>query len=401
MKKTTWPVWLNRNLVGFGVASFMGDANHEIVPLILPLLLTQLVGKQSAPEIVALVSGTATAVASIVGLFAGKFSDHLANRKPLIVLGYFLTGSLVGLLAFAQHWMVVFLLMLGAWVGRGLVSAPRNAIIADSTDKRFYGHAFGFRQALDTLGSVAGPLIVYVLAGWPLQYLFMVALVPGLLAFMVVYLFVHDVPHKVSDRPFFENHMPKEFYALLGVFLLFGLGGYEKTLLVLRAKEMLSPGDYSVNALSIITLLYIFRNIVQTITSYAVGALSDTVGRIIPLIVFGFGCYAIMALLLSTTSSSTSYALVIFLLSGISAGTYMTLQKALVADLLPDHVRGTGYGILKTVDSTANLASSVVLGLLWSNYSAQVAFLSAAVMSVVNIVILLILNKKFDFSRQG
>ena len=399
MKKLyTWPTWLNRNLLGFSVASFMGDANHEIVPLVLPLLLAQLVGKQAAPEIVALISGTATAAASIVGLFAGKLSDHMSNRKPLIILGYFLTGSLVGLLAFAQHWVVVFLLMLGAWIGRGLVSAPRNAIIADSTEKQYYGRAFGFRQALDTLGSVAGPLLVLVLVGWPLRSLFMIALIPGLLAFIVVYFFVQDVPHKVSRRPFFENHLPKKFYALVGVFLLFGLGGFNKTLLVLRMKEMLSQGDTSVEALSIITLLYIVRNIVQTGASYLVGALSDKIGRIVPLIVFGFGLFTIMSLLLTAQTSSVSYALIIFILSGISAGSFMTLQKALAADLLPEEVRGTGYGILKTVDSTANLASSILLGLLWSNYSAQVAFIVAAVISLINIVIVLGLNRTYDLS---
>ncbi len=398
MKKLTWPVWLNRNLLGFGIASFMGDANHEIVPLILPLLIVQLVSKQAAPELVALISGSATALASISGLFAGKLSDHLQNRKPLITLGYFLTGSLVGLLAFAQHWVVVFILMLGAWIGRGLVSAPRNAIIADTTDKKYYGRAFGFRQALDTLGSVLGPLIVYVLAGWPLKYLFLVALVPGVLAFMVVQLFVEDVPHRTTQELDwrFIKKMPKAFYALLGVFLLFGLGGFNKTLIVLRMKELLSPGDNSVGALSIITLLYVFRNVIQTIASYVVGALSDKIGRIIPLVVFGFGFFGLTALLLASTSTSTVHALITFLLSGISAGSYMTLQKALAADLLPEQVRGTGYGILKTVDSVANLASSIIIGLLWSNYSAQVAFGTAAVISMVNIILLLGLRKKLE-----
>ena len=137
--KLTWPIWLNKNILGFSLASTMSDASHEIVPLILPLFISQLVGKDAAPPYVALIGGTSTAVASLSGLYAGKLSDTLTNRKPLIVFGYFITGALVGLLSLANHWFTVFLLITGAWIGRGIISAPRSAIIADSTDKAFYG----------------------------------------------------------------------------------------------------------------------------------------------------------------------------------------------------------------------------------------------------------------------
>ena len=396
MMKLRWPVWLNRNILGFSLASTMGDANHEIVPLVLPLLISQLVGKQTAPEIVAFISGISTMVASISGLYAGKISDQLSNRKPLIVVGYFLTGSLVGLLAFANHWIVVLLLMVGAWIGRGMVSAPRNAIIADSTSQEYYGRAFGFRQALDTIGSVIGPLIVYVLAGWQVQSFFLVALVPGLLAFLLVYLFVEDVPRDIKkpDYPFtilfiFRNSLPKAFYSLLGVFLLFGLGSFNKTLVILRMQEVLSPQSTPVKLLSLITLLYVFRNIIQTFSSYAVGALSDKIGRIIPLALFGFGFFGIMALLLTFKTASLPLAILIFFLSGFSAGACMTLQKSLAADLLPEEIRGTGYGILKTVDSLGNLVSSIAIGIIWSQIGPEPAFIIAALISFVSVIVLL------------
>lgn len=397
----TRPPWLTRNLVGFSIASLFGDANHEIVPLMLPLLVTHLVGLHAAPEFVALISGTATALASIAGLFAGNLSDRLTNRKPLITLGYFLTGLLIGLMAFAQHWLVVFLLMVGAWIGRGLVSAPRNAIIADTTSQFFYGHAFGFRQALDTVGSVIGPFMVYLLADWPLSSIFMVGIIPGMLAFIAVSVLVQDVPHTVAAQPLLKNHLPREFYALIGVFFLFGLGGYNKTLLVLRMKELLSPGHTSAGAISTLTLLYIFRNITQTIASYAIGALSDKIGRIIPLLVFGFGFFGLSALMLAASTTSPLFSLLLFFLSGIAAGTYMTLQKAMAADLLPEEVRGTGYGILTTVDSITSLISSVLLGLLWSNTSAKLAFSLVACMSVINCGLLLGIHKKFDLSKRN
>lgn len=393
--KITWPVWLTKNILGFSLASTMSDASHEIVPLVLPLFISQLVGKDAAPPYVALIGGTSTALASLSGLYAGKFSDQLTNRKPLIVLGYFITGALVGLLAFANHWFTVFLLMTGAWIGRGIISAPRNAIIADSTNKAFYGRAFGFRQACDTIGSVLGPLLVYFLAGWPPQKLFLVALIPGLLACITIYLLVTDVPHKVmTGKTFsllfiFKNSLPKAFYSLLGAFALFGFGSFNKSLLVLRMQEVLSPESTAAAALSTVTLMYIFRNVTQTISSYAMGALSDKVGRLIPLAIGGFGFFGIMSLLLAWQTTSLASALLIFFLSGFSAGTYMSLQKSLAADLLPENVRGTGYGIITTVDSLATLISSIILGVLWSLIGPEIAFIVAALISFLSIFALL------------
>lgn len=400
--KIQWPVWLSRNVIGFSIASIMSDANHEIVPLILPAFIGQLVASHTAPELVALISGISTSAASITSLYAGNLSDQLSNRKPLILFGYFLTGTFVGLIAFAYHWITVALFMLGAWIGRGLVSAPRNAIIADSTPADYYGHAFGFRQALDTIGSVIGPLIVYLFASWPLHAIFLIAFIPGLFAVLIVYLFVQDVPREVKEQtnPFsllfiFRDSLPKAFKYLLGVFFLFGLGSFNKTLLVLRMQEVLAIKNSAVASLSMVALLYIFRNIVQTGASYIMGAISDRIGRVVPLAFFGFGLFSIMALLLAWISPSLPLALLVFFLSGFSAGTYMSLQKSLAADLLPEEVRGTGYGILKTVDSLGTLSSSLIIGVIWSNVGPQYAFISAAGISLISSFILMSMRNSY------
>ncbi len=396
--KISYPQWLTKNVVGFSLASTMSDASHEVVPLILPLLISQLLGKDAAPPYVALIGGTSTAVASLSGLYAGKLSDQLPNRKPMIVFGYFLAGSLVGLLAFANHWVTVFLLMTGAWIGRGVISAPRNAIIADSTPQAYYGRAFGFRQAFDTLGSILGPLIVYFLADWSPHKLFLLTLIPGVLACLIIYMLVKDVPHTVTNEPFsflfiFKNSLPRAFYYLMGVFLMFGLGNFNKSLLVLRMQEVLSPGASAAVALSTVALMYIFRNIVQTFSSYAMGALSDKIGRLIPLGIGGFGFFGIMSFLLAWQSTSLISALCIFFLSGFSAGTYVSLQKSLAADVLPENVRGTGYGIINTIDSLAALLSSIILGIIWRMIGAKAAFCIAGTISFLSIIALLLLRR--------
>ena len=205
------PRWLTKNLLGFGIASFLSDANHEIVPLVLPTLITTLVGPAHAPQYLGFISGLSTAAASFSVLFSGWLSDHIANRKPLILMGYGLTGILVGLLAFAHSWITVLVLMTIAWFGRGMRSAPRDSLIADSLDPAYYGHAFGFRQALDTAGAVAGPLIVYFLAGKPLSTIFLVSLIPGILSLVTVALFVHEVPRKATSVSAHIHSASKQF----------------------------------------------------------------------------------------------------------------------------------------------------------------------------------------------
>ena len=175
------PAWLNKNLLGFSFASLFSDSNHEIIALVLPALLVSIVGSHYAPPYVGFISGFATVAAAVAVLFSGWLSDRLINRKPLLVLGYGLIGSCIGLLAFASTWHAVFALITLAWIGRGLCSAPRNAIIADSIVPAFYGHAFGFRQMFDTLGAILGPLLVYFLSAKPLSTLFYISFIPGIL----------------------------------------------------------------------------------------------------------------------------------------------------------------------------------------------------------------------------
>jgi len=372
----------------------MSDASHEVAPLVLPLLIANLMGKDAAPFYVALIGGISTAVASLTGLYAGELSDQLTNRKPLIVSGYFLAGTLVGLLAYAHHWITVLLLMTGAWIGRGLVSAPRNALIADSTQPTYYGSAFGFRQACDTVGAVLGPVTVYFLADWSLHQIFLVTLIPATLSCLIIYGMVHDVPHTPTQQTFsrfpFKHSLPKAFKLFMGICLLFGCAHFNKSLVILRIQENLTTAPET--ALSLITILYIIRNTVQACSSYIMGAISDHVGRLIPLAIGGFGCFGVMSVMLTFNSSSYLYAATIFILSGFSTGSYVSLQKSLAADLLPENLRGTGYGVMTTLDSVASLTSSLLIAIVWSLNGAQAAFCIAALISFISIYGLLLLR---------
>ncbi len=385
------PPWLTKNVWGFSLASLCSDSSHEIVPLVLPVLLTSLVGSQNAPPYVGLISGFATFIASCAILFSGWLSDRLSNRKPLLLIGYALSGLLVGCLGFAHSWQTVLILVSLAWFGRGLCSAPRNAIIADSVPRAFYGHAFGFRQAFDTLGAIIGPILVYFLSQSSLKTLFSLSFIPGIFAFLIIAFFVQDVPHQISPQKklFDTQGFSLQFYILVAITILFGLANFNKTLLILRVQNILEHSHSQTYVLSCTTLLYIFRNSMQTIAAYYMGALSDRIGRTLPLSICGFGFFGIMALLLMYPSSNFTYLMTIFFFSGVSAGTFMTLSKTLAADLLPEAARGTGYGILQITNSMADLASSVIVGFLWSTFSPESAFLWACFISMAAAYLLL------------
>jgi MFS family permease len=155
--------WFNRNVVAMGLTSLSSDASHEMATATLPSFLTELVGSATAPQLLGLITGLSDASSSFVKTFSGWLSDKLRKRKPLVTLGYFLTGIFVGLIAFARNWFEVLIYRLLAWTGRGTREPPRDALLADSVGKKFYGHAFGFHRAMDTLGAIIGPLIAFFL----------------------------------------------------------------------------------------------------------------------------------------------------------------------------------------------------------------------------------------------
>lgn len=377
------PPWLNKNILGFGIASFFSDSNHELVTVLLPLLLLHLTGAQSAPQYLGIVSGVSTAAASFTTLFSGWLSDRVAHRKPFLLIGYSLT-LLLALAGSVHSWQGLLLIMSLAWIGRGLISAPRNALIAQSVEPAWYGHAFGFRQGMDNLGALAGPALYYLCSSWPVTSIVKIALIPGLLSLLATVYLVREAPSIKQSSHQGSKKLPTSFFLFLIPLILFGLGNFNRTLLLLRVQKSF-PGSM----LSTITLLYMFRNAVQSVASYSMGALSDRIGRMVLLALGGFGCFSLMSLILMWPSPTFLSLIAVFFLSGVSAGTVTSLEKSATADLLPEELRGTAYGILQTSTGITDLVSSILVGFIWTHYSAELAFLYAALMSMAAGLVLL------------
>lgn len=208
------PQWLNKNIAGFGIASFFSDCNHELITILLPFLMLHLTGAQSAPQFLGIVSGVSTAAASFTTLFSGWLSDRVASRKPFLLVGYSLT-LLLAAAGSVQSWQGLLLIMSLAWIGRGLISAPRNALIADSVAPAWYGHAFGFRQAMDSLGALVGPALYYLAASWPVTSVTKIALIPGLLSLLATVYLIKDIPSKRPHSTAARKKLPLSFFLFL------------------------------------------------------------------------------------------------------------------------------------------------------------------------------------------
>jgi len=391
--------WLNRNVVAMGFTSLFSDASHEMATATLPSFLTELVGAATAPQLLGLISGLSDASSSFVKTFSGWLSDKLGKRKPLTMLGYFLTGLFVGLIGFARNWFEILIYRVLAWTGRGTREPPRDALLADSVNKKYYGHAFGFHRAMDSIGAIIGPLIAFFLI--PLitfRNIFFISFIPGLLAVLVMAMGVKEKGKKPLKRIRglirSIKSLPKDFKLFIFVMLVFGIGNFNRALLLLRVQEILTPATGIIIAASMAVLFYAVRNVAQAVADYGIGSLSDRFDKRTLLALLGFFLFGIMSLGFIYATADLFYFIFLFVLSGVSAASYTALEKAYAADLLPSDVRGTGYGVLNTIDGIGDFISSFVVGTLWVVISSFTAFIYSAIISFVATFLLLMFMRK-------
>lgn len=398
-KKST-SSWLNKNVFGMGLTSFFSDASHEMTTAVLPTFLVNLVGNALALQLLGIISGLSDAASSFVKIFSGWISDRIKKRKGLMVIGYAATGFFAGFTGFATNWIGALFYRTFAWMGRGLREPPRDALIADSVSPAYYDRAFGFHRAMDTLGAIAAPLIVFfALPSLGVKNIFLISFIPGILAVLAIILLTRESSQENKRQQsigFWKDiaSLPKSFRFFLLVMFIFGIGNFNRTLLLLRTQNILTPVNGLVIAGSFSVLLYAVRNVIQAFADYAIGHLSDILGRKVLLAFFGFFVFGLMSLGLAFPIPTLWFFVLLFALSGISAAAYTALEKSYAADLLPAHLRGTGYGVLQTIDGVGDFISSFMVGFLWSAISPAFGFIYAAVLSTGSAVMLFALRKK-------
>lgn len=387
------PSWLSSNIFFLGLVSLLSDASHEMATAILPFFLTIALGY--SPAVLGLIEGFSDGASSFVKVFSGYISDRLRRRKPPINLGYGLTGILVPMIGFASNWTQVATLRVGAWVGRGAREGPRDALLADSVRSEFHGRAFGFHRAMDTIGATIGPALALVLVS-ALGYreiLYLTAL-PGIMAVAIVVIFVKEVKTEhINDPPEHVGlvratlRLPKSFRLFLVGVGVFGVANFANTLFALRAEQVLAPTIGPGRATMLAIALYTLLNLVYALACFPIGALGDKVGKR-GILVASYFLSAATCLGTAYLTTDLIYLAVIFMAAGIFTATTETIEGALAADLLPSELRGTGFGVLRTVNGIGDLASSTIVGLLWVTQSPTIAFEYSAILSAIGALVL-------------
>jgi len=382
---------LNRTVVALGLASFFSDMNHEMATAILPMFLVAVLG--ASPAVLGFIEGLSDASASFVKLGSGYWSDRTGERKSLAVVGYLITGLAKPAYALAVVWPDILVARAVGWVGRGIRTPVRDALLADAVAPPFYGRAFGVHRTMDTLGAIAGPAIAFLLLSiLTYRQIFLVSIIPGLLGPLAVLAFVRE-----ARRPGHELHLAASLRALPRVFRLFlvavgvfGAGNFAHTLLILWASQALTPAYGAVGAASAAVLLYTLHNVLYAGASYPVGWLSDRIGKR-GLLGLGYALFGVMSIGFATGPTAVPVLVVLFVLAGLYIALVDAMEGAYAAQLLPANVRGTGYGALSTVNGVGDFISSVAVGGLWALFGPSVGFGYAAVLSVAGAALLVLL----------
>jgi MFS family permease len=358
---------LPRNVWAVGFTSFFMDISSEMVLNILPLFLANVLGVQTS--VIGLIEGVAEATSSILKMFSGWLSDKLGGRKWLAVAGYGLSTISKPFFFFANSWGLIAGVRWADRVGKGIRTAPRDALVADSTSKEMRGLAFGFNRAMDKAGAVLG-LVIAALVVWLAQAntielsestfktIVLISLVPAFLAVLSLAIGAKDVPVKGQrEAPKFSMHsLGKPFQVFLVIVSIFTLGNSADSFLVLRAQNL------GVSVTGILVMLAIY-NLVITLVATPAGSLSDRVGRR-RLIIGGWLVYA--AIYFGFALAQTAWQVwLLYMAYGLYFGLAFGTANAMVADLVPDNMRGTAYGTYHAVIGLLAFPSSLIAGILW------------------------------------
>lgn len=388
---------ISRNVVWLALVSFFTDISSETTLTTLPFFLANVLGVKTA--VIGLIEGLAETTASLVKIISGYVSDRLGRRKWLTFAGYGLSALSKPFLYFASSWGAVLGIRFTDRLGKGIRTAPRDALIADSSASGRRGASFGLHRAGDTAGAFVGLAIaagvVYATQRWGLemtrntyQMLVLVGMIPAFIALLILALCVTEVvrPRESggSVRLSLRGFSPR-FKAFLLIVILFTLGNSSDAFLLLRAQ------DVGLSVLQV-TLVLVSFNLVYAVVSAPAGALSDRVGRS-RLIAAGWATYGLIYLGFALASASWQIW-ILYVSYGVYYGFSEGAAKALVADIVPAEKRGTAYGVYNAAVGLSAFPASLIAGILWqglgrwAGFGASAPFYFGAALALMAVVLL-------------
>ena len=375
---------LKPQVILLGLAALLNDAASELIYPLLPVFLTATLG--ATPAVVGLIEGAAEFMASLVKYFSGAWSDRARKRKPMVVSGYALAAASRLLIAAATIWPLVLTARLLDRTGKGIRSAPRDAMISDVTPATQRGRAFGFHRALDHTGAIVGPLLAVLLLqglGLSLRTTFFLAVIPGAIGVLMLVFLLRETPRNEEREPTIEERPPidssarlvprSSFRRAIAAISLFSLANSSDAFLLLQAHAAgVSTG--------MLPLLWAAHHVIKSLFSTRAGALSDRVDRRF-LLIAGWTSYAVIYALFPFAKTLTSFV-ILFVAYAIPFTLAEGAERAWIADLVPATVRGKSFGIYYLANGLCVLVGTALFGLIYQQVSPQAAFFTGAALAL-------------------
>ena len=376
-----------RNVFFTGLVSFFMDVSSEMIYPLVPLFLTSVLGVNMS--MIGLIEGIAESTASLLKVFSGWFSDRTRQRKNLMLAGYTISTLSRPIMALAGSWQQVLSSRFTDRLGKGIRTAPRDAIIAESTQATHLGRAFSFHRAMDTLGAVVGPAIAFFLLGIfnnDYRTIFWLSMVPGVIAVILIILFIEEKKKQVTsqkERPRLTfKHFDWKVKFFIMISTLFALGNSSDAFLILRAQQVGIP------ALTI-PVVYLVFNLVYSMSAIPAGMAADKFGkkRIILLGFFLFaGLYYGFAVV-----KNVSAVWLLFGLYGLFMALTEGIQKAFLATIIPPDMKATAFGLYAAAVGLAMLPASLIAGWLWEHVSPAATFYFGAATATLSALLFIVL----------
>ncbi len=384
---------ISANVLLLSIVSFLNDFSSEMIMPILPMFITALGG---TGLIVGLIGGLRGSVSSILKVFCGYWSDKTGKRKIFIFSGYLTSGIFKLFLSFSKTWQHILIFAGLERVGKGLRTAPRDAIIADSMPEQ-RGKGFGIHRAFDTTGAILGSAVVFILfwfLGFDFKTIIFIAALLAVLSLIPLH-FVKEEKRKPQDitLQLGLRNLPKPLKLFILVSGIFALANFSYMFFILRAQQFFT-GKLSIGAP---ILLYILFNVFYALLAVPFGNLSDRIGRK-KVLVLGYFLFSLTSLGFAFFNSLITF-MILFALYGIVYAIIDGNQRAFVSDLSSGELRATALGTFHTVIGLTALPASLIAGFLWQYIAPAACFIYASIVSVISVILFFILGDYFKNTK--
>ncbi|MCX6179019.1 MAG: MFS transporter [Chlorobiales bacterium] len=393
---------LSKNVFFSGLVSFFMDVSSEMIYPLLPLFLANMLGVNKS--LIGLIEGIAEATASLLKVFSGWLSDRIGKRKSLMMAGYLISTLSRPIIALAGIWQQVLASRVVDRLGKGIRTAPRDAIITDSTEQSHLARSFSFHRSMDTLGAVVGPaiaLIVLQLYNNNYSLVFWLSMIPGVIAVIIIATFIKDKKRSSETAAELPRFTLKYFDWKVKFFILitfiFALGNSSDAFLILRAQQL---GIKTV----IIPGVYLMFNLIYSLSAIHAGIAADKYGKK-RIILLGFILFTVLYYGFAIAKSPAAIW-ILFALYGIFMGLTEGIQKAFLSTIIPTNFKATAFGVYATSVGLATLPASLIGGLLWDRITPAATFYFGASMAALSTIlfivyIVLILQSKENEKEKG